>query len=161
MLIKPESPAISVTVEMTPMIDIVFQLLVFFIMTFRIIIPEGDFNIKMPAFAPSAGTPEQETKRLTLKMTAKPGGELLRMTLANTIDLGNPKPISGFEELQGHILGIVGEASGPPSAAANAEIELDCDYNLHHRYVIDALTVIVAVKIEHVKLKPQKPRKDK
>ena len=29
--------------EMTPMIDIVFQLLVFFIMTFKIVSQEGDF----------------------------------------------------------------------------------------------------------------------
>lgn len=33
---------------MTPMIDIVFQLLVFFIMTFKIVSQEGDFHIKMP-----------------------------------------------------------------------------------------------------------------
>ena len=38
----------KIELQMTPMIDIVFQLLVFFIMTFKIVTQEGDFNIKMP-----------------------------------------------------------------------------------------------------------------
>ena len=43
----------KIQLQMTPMIDIVFQLLVFFIMTFKIILHEGDFNILMP-LAPSS-----------------------------------------------------------------------------------------------------------
>ncbi len=38
----------TIRLQMTPMIDIVFQLLVFFIMTFKIVSQEGDFHIKMP-----------------------------------------------------------------------------------------------------------------
>ena len=41
----------KIELQMTPMIDIVFQLLVFFIMTFKIVSMEGDFNIRMPAAA--------------------------------------------------------------------------------------------------------------
>ena len=45
--------------SMTPMIDIVFQLLVFFVMTYKVTVMEGDFNIKMPRAAeePSRGSP--------------------------------------------------------------------------------------------------------
>ena len=50
----------EIELQMTPMIDIVFQLLIFFIMTFKIIAPEGDFNIKMPLSAPSDGPPSVE-----------------------------------------------------------------------------------------------------
>ena len=35
-----------IVLQMTPMIDIVFQLLVFFVFTFKIVLPEGDFNIR-------------------------------------------------------------------------------------------------------------------
>ena len=42
----------KIELQMTPMIDIVFQLLVFFIMTFKIVSMEGDFNIRMPAASP-------------------------------------------------------------------------------------------------------------
>ena len=45
----------KIEIQMTPMIDIVFQLLVFFIMTFKVVSMEGDFNIKMPLAAPSEG----------------------------------------------------------------------------------------------------------
>ena len=41
-----------IVLQMTPMIDVVFQLLVFFIFTFRIVAQEGDFHVKMPAAAP-------------------------------------------------------------------------------------------------------------
>jgi biopolymer transport protein ExbD len=47
----------KIELQMTPMIDIVFQLLVFFIMTFKIVSQEGDFNIKMPLAAQQAGAP--------------------------------------------------------------------------------------------------------
>ena len=60
----------KVELQMTPMIDIVFQLLIFFIMTFKIVAMEGDFNIKMPSAAPSSGEPDplQDTPlMLTLK----------------------------------------------------------------------------------------------
>ena len=49
----------KIELQMTPMIDIVFQLLVFFIMTFKIVAMEGDFNIRMPAAAPQAAPPDQ------------------------------------------------------------------------------------------------------
>ena len=39
----------AVAIDMTPMIDIVFQLLVFFILTLQITAVEGDFNVRMPA----------------------------------------------------------------------------------------------------------------
>ena len=37
----------EIKINMTAMIDIVFQLLVVFIMTFKVVAMEGDFNIKL------------------------------------------------------------------------------------------------------------------
>ena len=51
MEIKPVEAAAKVPIDMTPMIDIVFQLLTFFVMTLKIATSEGDFNIKMPRAA--------------------------------------------------------------------------------------------------------------
>ena len=45
----------KIELQMTPMIDIVFQLLIFFIFSLRISAQEGDFNISMPLAAPNAG----------------------------------------------------------------------------------------------------------
>ena len=44
--LRPEG---KIAIDMTPMIDIVFQLLTFFIMTLKIATAEGDFQIRMPA----------------------------------------------------------------------------------------------------------------
>ena len=43
-----------IPLDMTPMIDIVFQLMAFFIMTLKIVLHEGDFDIRMPAAGQSA-----------------------------------------------------------------------------------------------------------
>ena len=48
MKIESKSDAEEIKLNMTAMIDIVFQLLVFFIMTFKIVALEGDFSVKMP-----------------------------------------------------------------------------------------------------------------
>jgi biopolymer transport protein ExbD len=43
----------SIDAAMAPMIDVVFQLLIFFMLTLKIIEPEGDFSINMPQGKPA------------------------------------------------------------------------------------------------------------
>ena len=62
----------NVELMMTPMIDIVFQLLVFFIMTFKIVAPEGDFNIKMPMAAPAKAFPTPTNSRRSKSASPPP-----------------------------------------------------------------------------------------
>ena len=40
------------------MIDVVFQLMIFFMLTFNIIAPEGDFDVRMPLGKSSAEPPD-------------------------------------------------------------------------------------------------------
>ena len=47
----------KIPLDMTPMIDVVFQLLTFFCMTLKIAAMEGDFNIKMPLAARGKARP--------------------------------------------------------------------------------------------------------
>ena len=65
----------QIVLQMTPMIDIVFQLLVFFVFTFKIVLPEGDFNIRMPASAGTSAAPS-ETPLLKVNLLAKEDGEI-------------------------------------------------------------------------------------
>ena len=46
-LAKPSSLS-KVEIPMAPMIDIVFQLLIFFMLNLKIVAPEGNFNINLP-----------------------------------------------------------------------------------------------------------------
>ena len=147
----------EVELQMTPMIDIVFQLLVFFIMTFKIVAPEGDFNIKMPLAAPSQGIPEpDQLPPIKVRLTARSGGAL------NQIEFGNRGLGRDFGRLRRAVIDMLGDEPGP-SVLENTEVELDCDYHLRYEYVIEAITAVrgkvdaegrIANLIEKIKFAP-------
>jgi len=124
-----------IVLQMTPMIDIVFQLLVFFVFTFKIVMPEGDFNIRMPTEMGEAVSPS-ETPVLRVRMRAGANRELASISLGD-VSLEGDDP---FGQLQQRIRTIVDDSGGPGSA--DQEVELNCDYDLRYKYVIDAMTAI-------------------
>ncbi len=127
----------KVEVPMTPMIDIVFQLLIFFIMTFKIVSQEGDFNIKMPLAAPSEGLPDEDKlPPMKVRLHAGGSGQLLQISL-NDNNFG-----TSFESLHNYIISIIGDERGPGSVQETAEVELDCDYNLKYDNVVRAVTAV-------------------
>ncbi len=148
----------KIELDMTPMIDIVFQLLIFFIMTFKIVVQEGDFNIKMPAAAPSSGTPEDLLPPIRVRLTAKPDGELAGIRIGE-------RPVGSFADLRNEIIGMVGTSGGPSSLRETAEVELDCDHQLHYANVISAISAVsgyakdgqIVKLVEKIKFAP--PRK--
>ncbi len=74
---KRESKLVSkIDINMTPMIDVVFQLLTFFMLTLKTVIVEGDFNIRMPLGASAGAAEDNPIPPLILKMTASPDGRL-------------------------------------------------------------------------------------
>jgi biopolymer transport protein ExbD len=133
---KKHSGLGDVKIDMTPMIDIVFQLLIFFILSFKISGQEGDFFVKMPLSAPNAGTPDdQQLPPMKLRLTADAEGSLTGIVL-------NDQPFQDFDQLHQHIRGLIGDERGPGSIQETAEIELHCDYHLRYRNVIDAVTAV-------------------
>ena len=44
----PKAEGEKVTLQMTSMIDVVFQLLIFFMLTFKVLTPESQFSIEIP-----------------------------------------------------------------------------------------------------------------
>jgi biopolymer transport protein ExbD len=147
----------KVELQMTPMIDVVFQLMVFFIFTLKIVTQEGDFNIRMPIAAPREGIPDlDQLPPIKVRMRAGSDGKLVGMAL-------NERAVPDFATLRNHIIGLVGTDAGPVRDAA--EVELDCDYNLHYSYVIDAITAVsgyltddrkVVKLVEKIKFTPPK-----
>ena len=123
----------KIDLQMTPMIDIVFQLLIFFIMTFKIVAQEGDFSIKMPQ-TPSRGDAQDRLPPIQVRLTADGSGQL------TGIHLGQRPLGRDFDTLRAEVLAIIGSDRGPGSIAELSEIELDCDYNLNYEYVIEAIT---------------------
>ena len=156
---RQQRRADKIELQMTPMIDIVFLLLVFFIMTFKIVAQEGDFNIKMPLQSPNTGVPD-ESLMPPLKLTLRADED----GLLSGIQL-NDQVFSDFDGLHSYIRGLISDTSGP-GAAGTAEIEIDCDYQLRYRHAIDAVTAVsgyidddnnVVKLIEKIKFTPPKP----
>ncbi len=130
-----ESGETKIDLQMTPMIDIVFQLLVFFIMSFKIVAQEGDFNVRMPLAQPREGpvNPDNILPPMQLRLRSDAQGNLVGITL-------NDQPFSSLDELHYFIIGSVGGED--PATREDAEVEIDCDYNLHYEYVIAAITAV-------------------
>ena len=119
--------------QMTAMIDIVFLLLVFFVMTFQIVPIEGDFLLELPRKGAAADSPCYDLS-LRLRLMADAEGRLAGMAL------NSRKIAPDFDALQNLVVEIVGDQRGPGSVAATAELEIQCDYGLKYEHVIAALT---------------------
>ena len=156
--VRPQGQEIEL--QMKPMIDIVFQLLVFFIMTFKIVSPEGDFNVRMPASAPSEGPPPIDSiPPIRVRMTALSDGSLAE------IQFGNRSLGRDFQKLRQAILDMVGPDPSP-STLESTEVELDCDYNLRFENTIEAITAVsgyvdqgnIVKLVENIKFAPPRGR---
>jgi len=151
-----------IQLAMTPMIDVVFLLNIFFMITFKIVLPEGDFNIRMPSAAAARTMEMSETLPMTLVMRAGPNGELAEMRLAGR-SFGTER--GAFARLHQQIRAMVDDAGGP-GTASDLEIELDCDYDLNYEHVVRAITAITGYiengqphkLIERIKFTPPKSR---
>jgi biopolymer transport protein ExbD len=119
-----------VELNMTPMIDVVFQLLAFFMFTLKFAEVEGDFNIKMPSPAKSMSQTLDSPPSLKVRLTANTDGALSQIVY-------NDRPLPNFAALRSQIVSFVGNDQ---ALKQNAEVEIDSDYNLHYKYVMDAIT---------------------
>ena len=125
--------------SMTSMIDIVFLLLVFFVMTFKISAQEGDFNVKMPL--QDSGAPVDNTQLpLKLRLIADNAGNLQQIVLNDGQSFG-----TDWEQVRAYIVQLVGDQAGP-SADDGPEVEIDLDYNLHYAHVIEAITAVTGYR---------------
>ena len=163
MRIRNAREAEKIELQMTPMIDIVFQLLIFFIMTFKIVALEGDFNVKMPIAAPNASVTEIDPlPPMRLRLKAGADGQIVSIVLAE-------QAFDNFDgpgnSLHNYIMGLVGGDAGPGVGVPSAEIELDCDYHLNYEHVMQAITAIsghvtedgdLVKLIERIKFAPPK-----
>lgn len=120
---------------MVPMIDVVFQLLIFFMLTLKILAPEGDFNINMPVGQARADEVSEPQLDIKVKLSANEDGTLKQVALGSRL-LGNDERV--FDRLNGEIVGLVG--TDVAGFSDEIEVELDFDYGLHYDYVIQAIS---------------------
>jgi biopolymer transport protein ExbD len=125
--------------NMTSMIDVVFLLLVFFVMTFKIVELEGDFSVRMPLAGSSSVQMDPTDLPLKLRLRADESGQLTSMVL-NEIDLG-----TDFDQLRSNVVSLIGSTT-PSEGDTGPEIEIDTDYNLRYEYVIQSITAVSGYK---------------
>ena len=139
MKIRNREEAQETQLNMTSMIDIVFLLLIFFVMTFKIVELEGDFSVRMPLAGNDSVAMDSTELPLKLRMRADERGRLTSISL-NEIDLGDD-----FTQLRGNVISLIG-TSTPVEGDDGPEIEIDTDYNLRYEYVIRAITAVGGYK---------------
>lgn len=154
----------KVELMMTPMIDIVFQLLIFFIMSFKIVAQEGDFNIKMPLGYAGPGDPlTSQQVPIKVRLIANPDG-----TIGNIL-FNNESYGVEFDAVRNRVIAFLTPDRSPGSLAESAEIELDCDYDLHYDEVVKAVTAVsgyvkdngeVEKLVEKIKFSPPRPPRE-
>jgi biopolymer transport protein ExbD len=149
----------KIPIDMTPMIDIVFQLLTFFCMTLKVASAEGDFGIQMPLAAPHAGNPDpHQVPPIKIRLRADSNGNLSELLLNDRVFAGPDR----WQQLHNYIAGVVGDER----LAAAAEVELDCDYGLKYEHVIEAITAVsgsvgpdgrIEKLVQKIKFSPPRP----
>ena len=153
--------------QMAPMIDVVFQLLIFFMLTLRITSPEGDFNINMPiGQSSSSAPPPVNIPPINVHLVANSDGTLGDVILNNNKRFGTGE--QAFQRLNSEILQVIGRPGDP--LKKDIEVEIEADYNLHYRYAIKAVSACTGRMqktadgeykliryIEKIKFAPPKP----
>ena len=116
--------------DMTPMIDVVFQLMIFFMLTLKIVTMEGNFDIYMP-LGSSDCFPDLTAQDIRVRLVADRDGQLTRVELGQR-NLG--AGAAAFDRLNGEILRL-----SQLSKDHDTAVEIDADYNLDYAHVVRAI----------------------
>lgn len=138
----------KVSLEMTPMIDVVFQLLIFFMFTFKIVSIEGEFAITMPAAEQGSAAPTSENitalPDIQVRLTAAQNGDLAGIQVGDS-------QVNSIDELAATLKAIVGE---DPQVASDVEMQIVAPENLKYGYIVGAINAAARVRIQKIKFNP-------
>ncbi len=147
---RSDREAQEIKLDMTAMIDVVFQLLIFFVMTFKTPVYEGDFGIKMPR---ASATPQEMLETtpnpLMIRLRATDNGELQSLNIVFQADNltynYDPANATGiFTSLNEYVIGIVGGQRSPMGGDIEAELEIDS--TLRYDFTVRTIEAISGYK---------------
>ena len=160
-----EINAEELQLNMTAMIDIVFQLLVFFIMTFKVTAMEADFNIRMPSVS-NETTVDVKIEPTVIEVALKADSDrrLSRIDV-EVINSGQGSSYSGknqYTELTKFVENVITQESNP--SKEGHEVEFDIDEPLRYSYTVRAIEAVfgkvengqVTKLIENIKFRPKR-----
>ncbi|MEZ6057522.1 MAG: biopolymer transporter ExbD [Planctomycetaceae bacterium] len=132
MKIRNKLPSGKIEMQMSAMIDIVFQLLIFFMLTLKIIPEEGEFEINMPVGAQNSASTEPNID-FTVRLISDSAGNLREIRIGDT-SLGNDE--AAFLRLNNQ---VKSHAKSGGKFNDDMEVTLDVDYELNYKYIIKAV----------------------
>ncbi|VAX38237.1 hypothetical protein MNBD_PLANCTO02-609 [hydrothermal vent metagenome] len=149
---------------MAPMIDVVFQLLIFFMLTLNITEPEGDFSINMPISAPAANQ-SNALQDLKIRLEATEDGRLKNIIFGRR-PLGNNtgKQDNVFARLNAEVNKHIGNSDD--ATRKEMRVIIDADYNLDYKWTIKTISACTGKMkegklihyFEKIEFAPQRPQ---
>ena len=154
---RREEAPVDVTLPITPMLDMSFQLLSFFILTFRPMPTEGQLAINLPKVDASEKplvdpvTPEEMPKdEYTITVLSNSSGEVAVLSLKGpTGDMGN---IKNMAELYDRLTKI----PKPEGKAERVAITIEAHNDLTYARLIEVMDLSKKAGYESVNLMPTK-----
>lgn len=142
--------------QMAPMIDIVFQLLIFFMLTLKIVAPEGDFNVNMPLGSPPTASNESvDLPPMKVRLEANAAGELVNLQLGGNrlgVTGGGFNPALAFQQLNQAVQDQLYSNGQRKAFTEEQEVEIDADHELHYQYTIRAMSAVRGKKLPNGQL---------
>lgn len=132
----------KIAFDMTPMIDIVFQLLAFFILTFKVVSLEGDFDIRMPLGSAAGPSSVDLTVPMEVRLVADANGNLAE------IRVNDQRSFATFDEFHRFVVTTVGSDGGPTGEPSSQEAMIEADYDLKWAETIAAITALSGYPVE-------------
>jgi biopolymer transport protein ExbD len=153
---RKEEPPFDITLPITPMLDMSFQLLSFFIITFKVMPIEGQLSVNLPKLdatnTPPVDTPlPDENKKDEYRITVySQAGEVSLMTL--TMPTEAPKEeIKSFQQLFAELQRIPKPPGRGPEAIS---ITIEAAPDLNYARLIEIMDLCKRAGYESVNLMP-------
>jgi biopolymer transport protein ExbD len=139
---NPQPPELS----MTPMIDVVFQLLVFFLFTFRPIVHEGQFDIYLSPPGAAVPTDLPALPPLAIQLIADGQGNLQGIRLGEAA-------MRSLEELTAEVATLT-----RGGALEDLEAEIRADAHLKYTHVIATVNALTRAGVGRINFGPLRPQ---
>ncbi len=126
----------KIDINMTPMIDVVFQLMAFFLMTFQVASVEGDFQMRLPS-GPRAEHGAGVSDLWQVRLTADETGDLRAWRLdAGAAGQGSATLPLLRTEVAARLAQVRAAGLEEP------QVELLCDDRLRYEHVLQAVELL-------------------
>ena len=134
---SPQQRPLASNLQMSAMIDVVFLLLVFFVMTFRITAIEGDVMLQPPVeTSESESLAPADRLPLQVRLFADDRGELARLQL-------NDRELADVAELHQFIQEVCRDNN---RAADDWDVVLVCDSHLRYQHLVAASDAVAGFR---------------